>query len=99
LEFHDRDRFLFVTGRVKEVLVLGGGKKIIPDDLERSYGGASEIAEIAVLEDKGALVALVRPEPAKLRDRGVTNCATVCASSSGKGRGISRPSNVCPGSP
>ena len=53
--------------------MLGGGKKIIPDDLERSYGGVPEIAEIAVLEDKGALVALVRPEPAKLRDRGVTN--------------------------
>jgi len=73
LGFLDRDGFLFVTGRVKEVLVLGGGKKIIPDDLERSYGGVPEIAEIAVLEDKGALVALVRPEPAKLRDRGVTN--------------------------
>jgi len=73
LGFVDRDGFLFVTGRVKEVLVLGGGKKVIPEDLERSYGGAPEIAEIAVLEDKGVLVALVRPEPAKLRDRGVTN--------------------------
>ena len=51
--------FLFVTGRVKEVLVLGGGKKVIPEDLERSYGGAPEIAEVAVLEDRGALVALV----------------------------------------
>src|SRR5262245_45360508 len=69
----DRDGFLFVTGRVKEVLVLGGGKKVIPEDLERSYGGAPEIAEVAVLEDRGALVALVRPEAAKLRERGVTN--------------------------
>jgi long-chain acyl-CoA synthetase len=73
LGFVNRDGFLFVTGRVKEVLVLGGGKKVIPEDLERSYGGVPEIAEVAVLEDKGALVALVRPEPAKLRDRGVTN--------------------------
>jgi len=53
--------------------VLGGGKKVIPEDLERSYGGAPEIAEVAVLEDGGALVALVRPEAAKLRERGVTN--------------------------
>ena len=73
LGFVDRDGFLFVTGRVKEVLVLGGGKKVNPEDLERSYGGAHEIAEVALLEDKGALVALVRPEPARLRDRGVTN--------------------------
>src|SRR5262249_52775783 len=73
LGFVDRDGFVFVTGRVKEVLVLGGGKKVIPEDWERSYGGVPEIAEVALLEDNGALVALVRPEPAKLRDRGVTN--------------------------
>ena len=73
LGFVDRDGFLFVTGRAKEVLVLGGGKKVIPEDLERVYGDAPEISEIAVLEDKGALVALVRPDPGKLRDRGATN--------------------------
>ena len=73
LGFLDRDGFLFVTGRTKEVLVLGGGKKVIPEDLERVYGSAPEISEIAVLEDKGALVALVRADPVKLRQRGATN--------------------------
>jgi long-chain acyl-CoA synthetase len=73
LGFVDRDGFLFVTGRAKEVLVLGGGKKVTPEDLEPIYGAAPEIAEVAVLEDKGALVALVRPDRAKLHDRGATN--------------------------
>ena len=73
LGFLDRDGFLFVTGRTKEVVVLGGGKKVIPEDLERIYGSAPEISEIAVLEDKGALVALVRADPVKLRQRGATN--------------------------
>ncbi|MBV8131531.1 MAG: AMP-binding protein [Alphaproteobacteria bacterium] len=73
LGFVDRDGFLFVTGREKEVIVLGGGKKVAPEDLEPIYGGAPEIAEMAVLEDKGALVALVRPDRAKLHDRGATN--------------------------
>ena len=73
LGFVDRDGFLFVTGRAKEVLVLGGGKKVAPEDLEPIYGGAPEIAEVAVLEDKGALVALVRPDRAKLHERGATN--------------------------
>ena len=54
LGFVDRDGFLFVTGRTKEVLVLSGGKKVAPEDLERIYGSAPEIAEIAALEDKGA---------------------------------------------
>jgi long-chain acyl-CoA synthetase len=73
LGFVDRDGFLFVTGRVKEVLALGGGKKVALEDLERIYGDAPEIAEMAVLEDKGALVALVRPDLDKLRNRGATN--------------------------
>src|SRR5207244_7074351 len=62
----DRDGFLFVTGRTKEVLVLGGGKKVVPEDLERIYGSAPEIAEIAVLEDKGTLVALVDRKSTRL---------------------------------
>ena len=73
LGFIDPDGFLFVTGRTKEVLVLGGGKKVIPEDLERIYGGAPEISEIAVLEDRGTLVALVRPDAIKLQQRGATN--------------------------
>jgi len=73
LGFVDRDGFLFVTGRVKEILVLGGGKKVNPEDLERIYGEISEISEMAVLEDNGALVALVRPDPVKLYERGATN--------------------------
>jgi long-chain acyl-CoA synthetase len=73
LGFIDHDGFLFVTGRTKEVLVLGGGKKVMPEDLERIYGSAPEVSEIAVLEDNGALVALVRPDRVKLRQRGATN--------------------------
>jgi long-chain acyl-CoA synthetase len=73
LGFVDRDGFLFVTGRSKEILVLGGGKKVVPEDLERIYGSAPEISEIAVLEEKGTLVALVRPDAVELRARGATN--------------------------
>ena len=69
----DHDGFLFVSGRAKEVLVLGGGKKIEPDALERIYAAAPGIAEIGILESGGALVGLVRPDPGVLRARGLTN--------------------------
>ena len=69
----DHQGFLFVTGRAKEILVLGGGKKVNAEDLEREYGSAPGIREIAVLEERGALVALVRADPAQLRARGATN--------------------------
>lgn len=73
LGYLDRNGFLYVTGRAKEVLVLGGGKKVSPEELERIYGAAPEIEEIAVLEQDGALVALVRPDHAALRAMGATN--------------------------
>ncbi|HTW51780.1 MAG TPA: AMP-binding protein [Stellaceae bacterium] len=73
LGFVDHDGFLFITGRTKETLVLGGGKKVNPEELERIYGRAPEIAELALLENKGALVALVRPDQIRLRERGITN--------------------------
>jgi long-chain acyl-CoA synthetase len=68
----DPDGFLFITGRANEILVLGGGKKISPEDLEKHYT-APGIAELAVLEVGGALVALVRPDVEALRARRVTN--------------------------
>src|SRR5712671_5324140 len=99
LGFVDRDGFLFVTGREKEVLVLGGGKKVAPEDLERIYDGAPEIAEVAVLEDKGALVALVRPEPAKLHERGVTNLRDGIRIILAERARELPPGNDCPGLP
>lgn len=62
----DPDGFLFVSGRSKELIVLGGGKNIFPDDLEKHYGADPAIREIAVLEDGGRLVALVVPDMAAI---------------------------------
>jgi long-chain acyl-CoA synthetase len=69
----DQHGFLFVTGRTKEILVLAGGKKVVPEELENVYGAAPAITEVAVIEDKGRLVALVRPDAERLRQRGTTN--------------------------
>ena len=68
--FVDRDGFLYVTGRSKEILVLGSGKKLNPEELERIYRSRPEIREIAVLEQQGELVALVRPNAERVRDMG-----------------------------
>ena len=73
LGFVDHDGFLHVTGRSKELLVLGGGKKVSPEDLEQFYGSAPQIREMAVLEQQGMLTALVRPDPARVREMGTLN--------------------------
>jgi long-chain acyl-CoA synthetase len=70
LGYLDKDGFLYVTGRAKETLVLGGGKKVFPEHTERVYEASPFIGEVAVLERSGALVALVVPNLAAIRSRG-----------------------------
>jgi len=72
LGYIDRDGYLYVTGRAKEMIVLGGGKKVFPEPIEKLYGASPYIREIAVLERSGDLVALVRPNAEAIRAIGVT---------------------------
>ena len=65
----DKDGFLYVTGRIKEMIVLGGGKKVLPEDLEKHYASPF-IKELAILERDGALVALVLPDFEAIRRSG-----------------------------
>lgn len=45
----DRDGFLFITGRSKEVIVLSSGKNIYPEDVEKLYLGSPLIKEICIV--------------------------------------------------
>jgi len=45
----DDDGFLHVTGRAKDVIVLGGGKKVYPDEVEQVLAQSPRFAEVCVL--------------------------------------------------
>ncbi len=62
--------YLHVAGRLKEVIVLSGGKNVFPEDVEPTYGASPLLREIALLEREGRLVALVVPDEDELRRRG-----------------------------
>jgi long-chain acyl-CoA synthetase len=63
----DDDGYLYVVGRSKEMIVLGGGKNVFPEELEAHYGAAAAIKEIAVFEREGRLLCLVVPDIARLQ--------------------------------
>jgi len=63
----DEDGYLHFAARAKEMIVLGGAKNVSPDELEKFYGAGAYVQEIAVLERKGTLVALVLPDFAALQ--------------------------------
>ena len=72
----DADGFLFVTGRAKDILVLGGGKKVDPEELEKLYGASRYIRELAIFEHRGGLAALVVPSLETAREGGAMHVDT-----------------------
>ena len=60
LGYIDNDGYVFITGRIKEVIVLSSGKNIYPDEVEKQYLKIPLIKEICVmgLEEKGIVESL-----------------------------------------
>ncbi len=48
----DDDGFIFITGRIKNMIVLGGGKKIFPEEVETCLAQCTDFKEICVLGHK-----------------------------------------------
>ena len=74
----DRDGYLFITGRLKEVIVLGSGKNIYPEDVEKVYLGSPLIKEICILETgtqgmAESLHAVIVPDFQYAKQAGISN--------------------------
>ena len=48
----DKDGFLYITGRIKNMIVLGGGKKVHPEEVEEVMSKSDFIKELCVLGKK-----------------------------------------------
>lgn len=56
----DKDEYLYIRGRSKNVIVGASGKNIYPEEIEAMINNHQFVAESLVLERKGKLVALVQ---------------------------------------
>ncbi len=72
LGYLDEDGYLHIVGRANETLVLPGGKKLFPEDIEAHYADVPFIKELAILQHDKTLVALIVPNPEAIRTRGAT---------------------------
>jgi long-chain acyl-CoA synthetase len=70
LGFIDGEGHVHIVGRLKEMIVLGGGKNIFPEELEKTYAADPAIAEIGLVEKAGSLVGLVVPDEAAIAASG-----------------------------
>ena len=74
----DRDGYLFVTGRSKEVIVLSSGKNIYPEDVEKMYLSSKLIKEICItaIEHQGitdSLHAVIVPDFEYAKQAAISN--------------------------
>lgn len=54
LGYLDKEGFLYISGRAKNLIVLGGGKKVFPEEVEQVISESPFIKEICVLGRKAA---------------------------------------------
>lgn len=60
LGYLDKDGYLFITGRAKEVIVLSSGKNVYPEEVEKAYQEIPLVKEICVtgIEKEGVVESL-----------------------------------------
>ena len=62
LGYIDNEGFIFIKGRDKNMLLGPSGQNIFPEEIEAKLNNMPYVMESLVIEDKGALVALVCPD-------------------------------------
>ena len=70
----DKDGNLCITGRKKEIIILGNGKNVNPTEIEQDIERSDAlIKEIAVIAKNGVLCAIIRPDEKVLAERQIPN--------------------------
>lgn len=53
----DKDGFLFITGRKKNLIILANGENVMPEELEMKLGRLEYVADVVCYEEKGCITA------------------------------------------
>ncbi len=61
LGYVDKDGFLFITGRKKNLIILNNGENISPEDVESFFLAKNEVQECVCFADKGKIIVEIYP--------------------------------------
>ncbi len=72
--YMDKDGYIFITGRKKNVIILSNGKNVFPEEVEEHLGAIEEINEVVVIGRKNdandiIITAIIHPDYAKFEGK------------------------------
>ncbi len=73
LGYLDPDGFLFVTGRIKNLIILDNGENISPEELENMLLVYPIVEEVVVCEENKKMTAVVFPNAQYVSEQGITD--------------------------
>ena len=71
LGYLDEDDFVFITGRIKNLIILPNGENVSPEELEQWIEVGPGIQEVVVYDKDGAIAAMVYPNPDLVQEKGL----------------------------
>lgn len=71
LGYLDKDFFLYLTGRKKNLIILSNGENVSPEELEQDFQRDASVREVLVYAEDGVIVAEIFPEEESWKKLGV----------------------------
>jgi thioester reductase-like protein len=72
--YFDGERYIYITGNLKEIIVFSGGEKINPEKVEKKLSALSDcVAEAGVFVKNDTLQAAIYPDLKNVVEKGVIN--------------------------
>lgn len=75
----DEDGFLFINGRVKNLIILSNGENISPEEIENKLGINPLVGEVIVTGENNGLTARIYPDQDVIKVKGLTDEAVKAA--------------------
>ena len=69
LGYFDKDGFLFITGRIKNTIILSNGENISPESIESDLMKYKGVREVVAYTENDEIVVMVYPEEDRIGDR------------------------------